>query len=87
MITLRERITGYAKWLMGGALLLACLGCKMTHTGAMESGVGYSSTTRVFMYHQVDGDKEGREASSKLESALAEKLLLPDPDPDADPVE
>jgi hypothetical protein len=36
--------------------------------GAGDAGVGYSSTARVFFYHTVDGDKEGKTATSQFET-------------------
>ena len=73
--------------------LLSCVpilgGCMVGQTGRGEYGVGYSSTTKVFVYHEPDGDKDGLETSVTLEASVVDAILgayLKDADEDA-PVE
>lgn len=51
-------------------LLTALQGCPLTGCislkGAGEMGFGYRSETKVFIYHTVDGDKQGKEAESSI---------------------
>lgn len=49
-----------------GCVLLAG-GCWVPLTGAGQAGIGYSSTSRVFLYHEVDGDKDGKKSEARLE--------------------
>ncbi len=48
------------------SLMFLVSGCATAMNGGGEVGVGYSSTTRVFLYHTVDGDKEGKEAGAEI---------------------
>jgi len=51
-------------------------GCMSTLTGAGEMGVGYRSETKLFAYHSVDGDKEGKQSKSELDLTPLLDLIL-----------
>ena len=58
-------VTSLPGLFFGGCLssLGLSTGC-MTLRGAGEMGAGYRSETKVFLYHTVDGDKQGKTAES-----------------------
>lgn len=65
--------------------LLSCLmclsfilpvGCNAVLSGAGNVGMGYSSESRIFLFHDVDGDKEDKKAESKLDLDALMDLIV-----------
>lgn len=75
------------KTLLGAcALVLGTASCVVVLDGAGEAGIGYSSESKLYTYHSVDGDKEGNTSRSELDlHTLLDFLAQPD-EPTEDPV-
>lgn len=71
--TVLKRLSTY---LIGSTFAVAASGCLSTLTGAGEMGLGYRSETKVFAYHSVDGDKEGKQSVSELDLEPLLDLIL-----------
>lgn len=65
-------------WIMvaAAAFVLVLSGCRVGLTGAGEAGVGYSSTSKVFVYHTVDGDKVGKESNAEVDPTPIVDLII-----------
>lgn len=65
-------------------------GCVMNLEGSGETGLAYSSTSKVFAYHEVDGDKSGATCRSEVDLAPLLDMILEyqaaqsDPDPESE---
>lgn len=62
--------------LLAAAFLITTTGCMTTLTGAGEMGVGYRSESKLFAYHSVDGDKEGKKSQAELDLDALMDLIL-----------
>jgi hypothetical protein len=61
-------------------LSLALNGCVVLE-GAGSYSIGYRSTSEVFVGHTVDGDKDGKKASSRMDLSQLIDLLDDSPSP------
>lgn len=52
---------------LGSLVLLLLSGCSIPLMGAGEIGVGWTTTQKVYFYHTVDGDKDGKKSEAKLD--------------------
>lgn len=73
--------------LAGLTCIVTTGGCMSTLTGAGEMGMGYRSETKVFLYHEVDGDKDGVESKSELDLEPLLDLIIRYQDSRMDEVE
>lgn len=64
------------KFVVSLLICLALVSCSISPTGASEAGIGYSSETKMFLYHEVEGDKEGKTAEFKIDVDPLMDLLL-----------
>lgn len=66
----------HRKMIAMGLVCLLGTGCIVKLRGRGESGVGFTSSTKIFSYHEVDGDKEQKTSEAELDLKPAMDLFL-----------
>ncbi len=76
MCCIVRQLSSKVAWGIVFSCALLVSGCVVMLDGAGKAGIGYRSETTLFGFHEVDGDKEGKESKSELDVDPVLKSLI-----------